>query len=137
MKRVVLDTSAIIRFYVPDGDVPEGLAEDVDAAVSGDVALLVPELALAEVGQVLKKKENAGFLAPAESDEILEAILGLPLDVIGHRDILSSAIDVSRRRNLTVYDALFLALALVHRAELISADKKLLRAFSMERGGLF
>ena len=134
MRRVVLDTSAIIRLYVPDGAVPDGLAEDVDRAASGDVALLVPELALAEIGQVLKKKEEAGFLTSSECDEILDAVLGLPLDVVGHRDILRAAIDVSRDRSLTVYDALFLALALDRRAELTSADKRLSAAFAAERG---
>lgn len=134
MRRLVLDTSAIVRLYVPDGPLPEGLAEELDRAASGDVALLVPELALAEVGQVLKKKERAGFLAPAESDEILEAILALPLDVVGHRAILRAALEVSRRRNLTVYDGLFLALALDRRAELVSADERLRSAFAAERG---
>ena len=132
MRRIVLDTSAIIRLYVPDGVVPEGLADDLDSAASGDVALLVPELALAEVGQVLKKKEQAGFLTPAESDEILDAILGLPLDIVGHRDILRTAVDVARDRGLTVYDALFLALALDRKAELVSADARLMAAFATE-----
>ncbi len=134
MRRIVLDTSAIIRLYVPDGVVPKGLADDLDGAASGDVALLVPELALAEVGQVLKKKERAGFLTAAESDEILDAILGLPLDIVGHRDILRTAVDVSRSRGLTVYDALFLALALDRKAELVSGDKRLLAAFAAEAG---
>ncbi len=132
MRRIVLDTSAIIRLYVPDGVVPEGLADDLDRAASGDVALLVPELALAEVGQVLKKKEKAGFLTPAESDEILDAVLELPLDIVGHREILRTAVDVSRDRGLAVYDALFLALALDRKAELVSADVRLQAAFAAE-----
>lgn len=133
MRRVVVDTSALIRLYVPDGEVPAGLVDDIDRAVSGDTALLVPDLALAEAGQVLRKKEQSGFLSPSETDEILGAILDLPLDVVGHRGLLTDAIAVGRAHNLTVYDALFLALALDRRAYLMTADARLMAAFSSEQ----
>ena len=82
----------------------------------------------------MKKKEQAGFLSSTECDEILDAILELPLDVIGHRGILRAAVKLSRKRRLTVYDALFLALAQDRRAALISADGRLSAAFAAERG---
>ena len=81
----------------------------------------------------LKKKQQAGFLTSAESDEILDAILGLPLDVVGHRDILRTAVDLARNRGLTVYDGLFLALALDKKADLVSAEARLMAAFATER----
>ncbi len=128
MKSVVLDTSAIIRLYIPDGELPAGLAELLEQAVGGDVALMVPDLALAEIAQVLRKKERASFLTAAESDEILDAVLALPLDVIGHRELLPAALALARSRNLTVYDALFLALAEQRNAKLVTADERLKRA---------
>jgi len=134
MRRVVLDTSAIIRLYIPDGPVPAGLPKDVEDAARGDVALLVPEIALAEIGQVLARREAAGILTASECDEILDAILDLPLDVIGHRGLLRSALEIARKRNLTVYDGLFLALALDRRADLTSVDKRLSSAFAAESG---
>ncbi|NOY45192.1 MAG: type II toxin-antitoxin system VapC family toxin [Deltaproteobacteria bacterium] len=129
MRAWVLDTSAIVRFYVPDGPVPDGLEDAVETAWRGDGALLVPELALAEAPQVLLKKERAGLLRADEVDGILTEILTLPLDVVGHRDHVLGAVELARQVGLTVYDAIFLRLALDRGAELVTADKDLERAY--------
>lgn len=125
MKAFVVDTSALMRLYLPDGPVPDGLEDAVDSAWRGEVALLAPELALAEVAQVLCKKERAAHLSAAESDAIRAEILDLPIEYVGHRDLLEAAVPVARDRGLTVYDALFLALADQRRAQLITADDEL------------
>ncbi len=125
MKAVVIDTSALVRLYVPDGPLPSGLEATIDAAAQGEVVLLVPELALVEAVQVLRRKEEQGFLAPEETDEILGRLLALPLEVVGHRDLLWSALAVARDQGLTAYDALFLALARERRARLLTADQAL------------
>ena len=132
MKIVVLDTSAIIRLYVPDGPIPDGLEENIKSAWKGDTALIVPELALAEVAQVLWKKEQAGYIKPSETDEILSAVLELPLEIVGHYDILPDALSMARRHKLTVYDSLFLALAWKKDGRLITADKRLGNGFEKE-----
>ena len=78
-------------------------------AWNGDVVLLVPELALAEAAQVLLKKERAKQLSVHEADVILAEILALPLEVVGHADLISPAASLARRLDLTVNDAIFLA----------------------------
>ncbi len=129
MRGVVVDTSALIRLFVPDGPLPEGLEAAVDAAWRGDALLMAPDLLLAEIGQVLRKKERAGYLRKEESDEILAAVLALPIEVLPHRPLLADALDLARETNLTVYDALFLALAKGRGAALISADEQLVNCW--------
>lgn len=129
MTVTVIDTSALIRLYVPDGPVPDGLEAAIDDAWKGDGALLVPELALAEAAQVLWKKEQQGYLSAEEVETILEAILDLPFEALGHRGLLIDAVALARQNTLTVYDALFLATALSRKATLITADAALHRAF--------
>jgi predicted nucleic acid-binding protein len=121
----VVDTSALIRLYVPDGPLPDNLETCIESAWRAESNLLAPELLLAEAGQVLRKKELAGFLQPAEGDEIIQAICSLPITWIGHADLLPSAIQIARDHELTVYDALFLALAMDRKAGLVTADKQL------------
>jgi predicted nucleic acid-binding protein len=127
MRAFVIDTSALIRLYVPDGPLPQGLERAVDLAWRAEASLLAPELALAEAAQVLRKKERSGYLSSQECDEVLDELLGLPIELAGHRDLLARAVEISRERELTVYDALFLALAERHTAELITADRTLAR----------
>lgn len=129
MREWVLDTSAIIRLYVPDGPLPNGTEEAVEAAWRGEGVLLAPDLALAEVAQVLLKKQQSAYLRPEEVDGILDEVLGLPVEVVGHRNLLPGALELARNLRLTVYDALFLQLALERQAELLTADTALERAY--------
>jgi len=129
MRRIVLDTSALVRFYVPDGPMPAGLEAAVQSAWRSECVLLMPELALAEVGEVLRKKERARRLSAAEAGEILDAVLRLPIEYEGHRECVLDAAALARRERLTVYDALFVVLALRHSADLITADGLLAKAW--------
>jgi len=128
MRVAVLDTSAILRLFVPDGPVPEGLEEIVEQAWRAEAILLAPEQALSEAAQVLLKKHRAGRLDASETEEILQSILALPLETAGHREILADSVQIASKKKLTVYDALFIALAAQRDAELFTADRKLARA---------
>jgi predicted nucleic acid-binding protein len=107
---------------------PEPLVPLMDEALRADAVILVPELALAEVGEVLRKKEHAKGLTRKEVDTILHSLLRLPLEIVGHAELIEDALDIARRSKLTVYDALFLALARQRRCDLITADARLARA---------
>lgn len=134
MKMVVVDTSALIRLYVPDGAIPDGLEECLAAAWTGETTVMIPELALAEFVQVLWRKEQAGYLESSEVDEIVEALLELPIEVVGHHGNLIDTLSLARRYGLTVYDSLFLSLAMKRKAQLITADQRLKNAFEDSRG---
>lgn len=129
MKLVVLDTSALVRLYIPDGPLPDGAEEAIEEAAKAETVVLVPELALVEVAQVVHKKSASGLLSANEADEILGGVLELPLEVVGHRELVQLATQAARRHSLTVYDGLFLALADAKRATLITADDALRRAW--------
>ncbi len=123
----VVDTSALIRLYIPDGPVPAGLTGALQNAERGDASLIAPELILAESGQVLHKKRAQDLLSDAEVTAILDSMLYLPIRLFSHHDLIRSACDLAMECDLTVYDALFLSLAKRHSALLITADEKLRR----------
>ncbi len=128
MRAVVMDTSALVRLYVPDGPLPHGSEDAIDAALKAEAVLLIPELALAEAAQVLHKKTTAALLEAGEADEILASLMALPFDVVGHRELVGATLRIARDARVSVYDAVFLALALDRKADLISADDRLLAA---------
>ncbi|MBN1850227.1 MAG: type II toxin-antitoxin system VapC family toxin [Deltaproteobacteria bacterium] len=126
---IVLDSSAIIRLYVPDGPLPEGLSDCIVSAQRGDADVLVPELALAEVAQVIWKKEQMGYINSAEANEIISAMLELPIEVVGHFDLILESLTIARQHKLTIYDSIFLALARKKKATLITANLQLKKVF--------
>ncbi len=125
----VLDCSALLRLYIPDGEIPDGTEAALEAALHGNHRLLAPELLFAEAGQVLWKKEQRTLLAEDLLRDIRDAIAGLPIELVGHRELFSSSQRIARQTGLTVYDALYLDLALRERADLLTADAKLAVAF--------
>ncbi|OGL47033.1 MAG: hypothetical protein A2161_17615 [Candidatus Schekmanbacteria bacterium RBG_13_48_7] len=129
MKVVVADTSALIRLYIPDGPIPGDFERHIELAWRAETVVMIPELALAEVAQVLLKKQRSGSLKESEVDEIMSAFLELPLEVVGHLELLPDALLLARQNDLSVYDALFLALAMKMKAELITADPRLKQVF--------
>ncbi|MFO8071181.1 MAG: type II toxin-antitoxin system VapC family toxin [Polyangia bacterium] len=129
MSVAVVDTSALVRLYVPDGPLPRDLEAAVESAWRGDGVLMAPELVFVEAAQVLLKKETRGVLTRKETSLIMDAILDLPLEALGHRDLLPGAISLSRDHSLNAYDALFLSAAVNRGASLITADARLRAAF--------
>jgi len=58
---VVVDTSALLRLFIPDGPVPAGMESALRHAERGNNLLLAPELILAEAAQVLLKNRKRGL----------------------------------------------------------------------------
>jgi predicted nucleic acid-binding protein len=125
---VVIDTSALLRLFIPDGPIPAGLTRALREAERGEGALLAPELIQPEAAQALRKKHREGILSREEMEELLECILSLPIKLFGHRALIRRASALAREDKLTVYDSLFLALAEAKNARLLTADRALAKA---------
>ena len=86
----VVDTSALIRLFVPDGPLPndfEGFLRGVERGLNVAIA---PEFLLAEAANVLNKKQLSGELSESESNQLLSDILTVPIRFFPHRPILVS-----------------------------------------------
>ncbi len=125
MISVVVDTSALLRIFIPDGPIPKNAEKAFRAAETGNASILVPELILAESAQVLNKKWTDKLLSTQEFDGLLEIILSMPMEILSHRPYIVRATELARIYKTTVYDALFLAIADQYGSILITADQKM------------
>ena len=123
----VVDTSALIRLFVPDGQLPNNFEEFLRGVERDLNMAIAPELLLAEAASVLNKKQKLGELTEGESNQLLSDVLSLPIRLFSHRPLLPRAFTLARKYGLTVYDTLYLALAEEHSAVIFSADRKLLK----------
>lgn len=118
----VVDTSALIRLFVPDGPLHPEVESAFSQATRGVDLVLAPHLLLAETANVLLRKHRRGELSVQELDELLKVITSLPIRLCEHGPLLLSACNLAQIHNLSVYDSLFLALAERHGARLITND---------------
>jgi predicted nucleic acid-binding protein len=126
----VIDTSALIRLFVPDGPVPDGFEEFLRGVERGLNSAIAPELLLAEAANVINKKQLTGELSRDESVRLLDDLLSVPIRLFPHRPVILRAFELARDHRLTVYDTLYLALAEEHGAVVFSADRKILEVAS-------
>jgi predicted nucleic acid-binding protein len=123
----VVDASVAVKWLVPE--VHSCAAR---ALLRRESVLLAPDLIRAEVGNVLWKRWRRRELDAAEVDAALADFRRFPLEVHSAELLLESAWTIARETGLTVYDSLYVALAVAQTASLVTADRRL---FEGLRGG--
>jgi len=125
MTRFVLDAAAMLRLFLEDGPMPEGLLEAIGRAESGESLFIVPELFWVETAQVLHRRRKIGQLDSKELKRMWKDMQGLPAQSVRHAPYITPALEFAESHVLSVYDALYLAVAVDFQIPLLSADKKL------------
>ncbi|MBI4774515.1 MAG: type II toxin-antitoxin system VapC family toxin [Deltaproteobacteria bacterium] len=123
----VIDTSALIRLFVPDGPIPDGLDEFFQGVERGRNIAIAPELIVVESANVINKKRKAGEISEEESRQLLLDILAMPIRLFPHRPLIQPSFDLASEYELTLYDALFLALATAQGAIVFSTDEAMVK----------
>jgi len=121
----VIDTSALIRLFVPDGPIHPEVETALNQATSGAAVVFAPQLILVEAANVLLRKRRRGELTAQELGELLLAVKSLPIRLCEHEPLLLPACALAETYNLSAYDALYLALAELHGARLLTNDDTL------------
>ena len=124
----VVDTSAFLRLFLPDGPLPDGLEHFLRAVERGENTAIAPELMLAESANVLNKKRREGLLSAGEVAELVAIVREMPIRYLPHRELIAGAVRLAETCGLTVYDALYLELARQKSARLFTADQRLVDA---------
>jgi predicted nucleic acid-binding protein len=125
MSLFVVDASVGVKWFVPE-------VYDADARRLQNPAyqLHTPTLFDVEVGNILWKKVRRGELTRAEADTILGQLPLLPLTRHPEAPLLTVAFDLADRTQRTVYDCLYLALAVQLGGRMVTADLRLCNALA-------
>ncbi len=126
---LVVDASVAIKWFLPEihGEAALRLLE-------GQYALRVPDLIFSEFGNVLWKRFRKGQISRKEAIVTTEALLALPLQVESSHSLIPAALEIACSAHRTVYDSLYLAVAIAHQCRVVTADSKLHNA--LKKGAL-
>ena len=78
-----------------------------------------------DVGNILWKKHRIGELEAREARDVLTDLRRLPLRLVGMSSYIESALALAIQYGRTVYDSVYLALAIHQGASFVTADQKL------------
>jgi len=101
---MVIDASVILKWFIQEND-SDRAAEIKTAHTIGTSCIAIPDLALYEVGNALRYKPE---FSNHEVRLCLAEIYDLAIDIISPNiDMLASVSEISRRYDITFYDAVF------------------------------
>ena len=122
-KTLVLDASIIAKWFLneEESDKARLIKKDLER---GKVSVVIPELLFLEILNSLRyndvKEKNIQIANKVLFD------IGLIITRL-NKEIMIQAIENSIKYNITIYDSLYLTVAQLHGAPLITADKRLLK----------
>ncbi len=121
---LIVDANVVIKWHVTEvhSDAALRLLRD-DAPV-----LHVPDLVFPEVGNILGKKIRRSDLTEEKARGIARLVTVAPLVVHASTPLWEAALEIAVRIGRTVYDSLYVALAVQMDSRLVTADEKLYNA---------
>lgn len=119
---VTCDASVLVAMLVDGGPAGQWAASALTAASD----LLAPHLALFEAANILRRHELAGLITTEQSAQAHADLLELPIELWPYE--LLSARTWQLRRNLSVYDGSYVALAEMTSTPLATLDTRIARA---------
>ena len=118
MSEVVVDASVAVKWFFP-----ELHASAARRLLGGRRTLLAPDLIWVEVGNVLWKRVQRAEIAPGVARDMLGEFKRFPLETYAAKPLLESAWSLAVSYRISVYDGLYLALAISRNGKLITADR--------------
>ena len=123
MTPYVVDASVAVKWFVP-----EMHSEAALHFIESDCELFAPDFLVVEVGNILWKKIRRAELAKNEGREVLRALRRAPMQFYSSELLVEPAFEIACTTNRTLYDCLYLALAVLRRCRAVTADRRLYNA---------
>jgi predicted nucleic acid-binding protein len=125
MKPLVVDASVAAKWFLPEPDAPAALR-----LLNGRHRLAAPDLIRAEIGNLVWKLHARGTLTAQEASDVIEHFLSMPLEIHDSTYLLAPALEIAIATHRTVYDSLYLALALELDGTVVTADERWINALA-------
>ncbi len=120
----VVDASVVVKWFVEEEGSERALRLR-DRYIDGEIELIAPELITFEVLNALRYK---GLFTEEEMAQIQEALEAYAFSLYSlSGDYARKTLEVAFRNDITVYDASYVALAVVRETHLYTADEELRR----------
>jgi predicted nucleic acid-binding protein len=132
MKAFVVDSSLVAKWLPPLNNEPFAIEARklLVEWTRGQIELSVPDLLLIEVANVLWKAVRIGRCGAQEARSALNILISYDLPAVPSVTLLNLAFRIGIEYKRTVYDSIYIALAVQSQRELITADEKLANALA-------
>jgi predicted nucleic acid-binding protein len=134
LSQIIVDASVAAKWLLPG--IHEPLADEASQLLarysSGEIQLAVPDLFWAEMGNLLWKAVRLKRCALSDANIGLASLSEYRFTTISSKSLLELAFAIATTFDRTVYDAIYVALAVSAKSLLITADEKLANALAAQ-----
>lgn len=123
MTAYVIDASVILKWFIP-----EEHSEPALRLKHTDARLHAPGFLILEIGNVLAKKRRRDEISHAEAEDIWWAFRLAPIHRHADDTLVLAAFDLAHLTKQSLYDSLYLALAMKLDLPFLTADRKFYQA---------
>jgi predicted nucleic acid-binding protein len=125
MKRLVVDASVLLKLFFE-----EEHSEAAEACLARAEKLLAPDLIWVEAGNVVWKKQARGEYSSNSALSLFRQILASRIAICPSVELAQEALELAMQFRRSVYDSLYLALAVKTNSMMVTADKRLVNALA-------
>jgi len=123
MSVLVLDASVVVKWFVD-----EVHAQEARLLLEASTGYAAPDLIFAEVASTIWKKVKRNSLTHEAAREIVTDLTLIDIDTVPCSDLTREAYALATATDRSVYDAMYLALAIRLNTRLVTADQRLANA---------
>ncbi len=132
MSVLVLDACVAVKWYLPRAG--EQLVDEAFELLRKHqeklIEFVIPDAFWAEFGNVLWKAVRQGRLSEESAVAAVQQMREWQVRVVPTEELLEKALAIALSTGRTVYDSLYVALAIRTRADMITADERLVNALA-------
>jgi predicted nucleic acid-binding protein len=124
---IVLDASVAVKWFLPEKVetlAPEALAL-LNRCGKNEIQIIVPDLFWVEFASVLWKAIRRGSFPKTSAEAALATLMRFDFPTVPSLKLLENAFQIATAHGRTVYDCLYVALAVQTKSQLITADERL------------
>jgi predicted nucleic acid-binding protein len=125
MKKVVIDASVVVKLFFE-----EEYSEAAEECVAHADGLAAPDFIWVETANVIWKRQRRGDITADTANGLVRQILAMPVTVHPSAQLVPDALDLAVRYKRTVYDSLYVALAIRTGSVLVTGDLRLVNALA-------
>ena len=129
---LVIDASVAAKWFLPGAAEPnrKQALDLLKHYADGDVRFIVPDLFWAEIGNIFWKAARQGRWSRFDGESALAALHERGIPSLSSMSLVRDAYAISSAYDRSVYDGIYVSLAIVSKTNFVTADERLANALA-------
>jgi predicted nucleic acid-binding protein len=132
LNQIIIDASVAAKWALPSADEPltEEAFELIARYTKSEIEFIVPDFFWVEMGNLLWKAARLKRWSTADARTALTTLGKYQFPTIPSKSVIDLALAIATSFDRTVYDSVYVALAVSTKSQLVTADRKLANALA-------